>query len=123
MRLRVILSLSVVASSALAGSHLRAETELAPVPPAPAAQADYDGVEPELTTVAEVFQPGTGSIEEEQNPQPEGSLNPEETEDEIIFDDPAPVKPPADPYKGLFFDNTFSSYLSNPDHPYLLGER
>lgn len=118
MRLRVILSLSVVASSALATARLSAETDSPAVPPAPAAQAEYDGIEPELTPVSTVFQ----SAEE---PSADSVIPPntEESEDEIIFDDPSPVKPPANPYKPLFYDNTFGSYLSNPDHPYLLGER
>ena len=83
MRLRVILSLSVVASSALATARLSAETDSPAVPPAPAAQAEYDGIEPELTPVSTVFQ----STEE---PSADSVIPPntEESEDEIIFDDP-----------------------------------
>lgn len=122
MRLRSLLSVGCVLSS-LTAADLKAENELTSVPPAPSAQSAYDGDEPELTPVAEVFQPGTGTIESEENPNPETLNETEETENQIIFDDPAPPKPAPDPYKGLFFDNTFGAYLSNPNNPWLLGER
>ncbi|QDT18259.1 alginate export family protein [Gimesia chilikensis] len=122
MRLRSLLSVGCVLSS-LTAAELKAENLGSIVPPAPAAQSETAGEDAQLTPVAEVFQPGADPIESEENPQPETLNETEESEDQIIFDDPSPVKPPADPYKPLFFDNTFGSYLSNPNHPWLLGER
>ncbi|MEQ9071517.1 MAG: alginate export family protein, partial [Gimesia chilikensis] len=122
MRLRSLLSVGCVLSS-LTAAELKAENLGSIVPPAPAAQSETAGEEAQLTPVAEVFQPAADPIESEENPQPETLNETEESEDQIIFDDPSPVKPPADPYKPLFFDNTFGSYLSNPNHPWLLGER
>ncbi|QDT39992.1 hypothetical protein Pan241w_00450 [Gimesia alba] len=126
MRLLVLFSLGLVTSS-MTAAHVSAETELTAIPPAPAAQADYDGTGSELTEVNEVFQPAPEQSTEQSADQPMTDQVPgidgEETEDEIIFDDPTPAKPAPNPYKGLFFDNTFGAYLSNPNSPWLLGER
>lgn len=122
MRFRSLLSVGCVLST-LTAVDLRVEADETAVPPAPAAQSDYEGNNGELTPVAEVFQPGGDPIEQGENPQPQTLEETEESENQIIFDDPAPPKPAPDPYQGLFFDNTFGAYLSNPNNPWLLGER
>ena len=116
MRLRVILSLGLIASSFTAAK-VKAESDRAEIPPAPAAQVNSDGIGSGLIELSEVFQPVVNSVQENQ-PKLEDS----ETEDEIINDDPAPSKPAPNPYKGLFYNNTFGAYLSNPSSPYLFGE-
>lgn len=125
MRLHVIFSLGLLTSS-MTVANVSAETELAAIPPAPAAQADFDGTGSKLTEINEVFQPApaqsTEQPAENQVNQVPGIVG-EETEDEIIFDDPSPKKPAPNPYKGLFFNNSFQAYLSNPNSPWLLGER
>lgn len=112
MRLRILLSLGIVASSFTAAK-VNAETDQTEIPPALAVQVDPEGIESKLTEVAEVFQPEA---------QPAPALEDSETEDEIINYDPAPPKPAPNPYKGLYFNNTFGPYLNNPSSPYLLGE-
>ena len=83
MRLRILLSLGIVASSFTAAK-VNAETDQTEIPPALAVQVDPEGIESKLTEVAEVFQPEA---------QPAPALEDSETEDEIINYDPAPPKP------------------------------
>ncbi len=117
MRLRVVLALNLIFCS-LAASNVKAEPNRAELPSAPAVQAENAGFEAKLKEPAEVFQ-SVAQSDSEQEPKLEAS----ETEEEIIDYDPAPPKAAPNPYKGLFFDNTFGAYLSNPSSPPLLGER
>lgn len=113
MRPSVILSLSLITLSVTTGT-VSAEPVQAELPPSPNAQAKYDGIDAEIKEPEEVFQPVS---------QDEPKVDVTETEEEIIENDPLPPKPATNPYKALFFDNTFEAYINNPSSPPLLGER
>lgn len=115
MRLCVILSLSFITFTVTAGM-VSAEPTQAELPPSPAAQAKTEGIDADIKEPEEVFQ---SVSQDEPKSEPEAS----ETETEIIENEPLSTKPATNPYKGLFFNNTFGAYLSNPSSPPLLGER